>query len=161
MTPSKGHFAIIFSFVIALFLSILPLPQGINAFKPDWVGLVLVYWVMAIPERVGIFVGWFLGLLLDILYGSLLGLHAISLGLLAYLIQLLYHRLRFFSRWKQAVNVSIIIGIHMLIGLLLRQFVYSNPIQHDFSYWYPVFTSLLFWPWMFVILRDIRRRFLY
>jgi len=156
-SESTGSFAIFLSFVVALFLSILPLPDGINLFKPDWVALVLIYWVMATPNRIGVLIGWSVGIVADVMYGSLFGIHAMSLALVAYLIQLLYHRLRLFPRWKQAINIAVVIGIHMLLGLVLQNFV--KPISYDFSYWFPVFTSLLFWPWVFIILRDVRRKF--
>ncbi|PCI73105.1 MAG: rod shape-determining protein MreD [Gammaproteobacteria bacterium] len=154
---SSGSFAIFLSFVAALFLSILPLPDGINLFKPDWVALVLIYWVMAMPNRIGVLVGWSVGIVADVLYGTLFGIHAMSLALVAYLIQLLYHRLRLFPRWKQSINIGVVIGIHMLLGLILRKFI--QPISFDFSYWFPVFTSLILWPWVFIILRDVRRNF--
>lgn len=154
---SSGGFAIFLTFVIALFLSILPLPQEIELFKPEWVALVLIYWVMAMPSRVGVLIGWSVGIVADVLYGTLFGIHAMSLALVAYLIQLLYHRLRLFARWKQAINIAVVIGIHMLLGLILRGFI--QPIAYDFSYWFPVFTSLILWPWVFIVLRDVRRRF--
>ena len=156
-SESRGSFAILLTFVAAMFLSILPLPDGVNLFKPDWMALVLIYWVMAMPSKVGVLVGWLVGIVADVLYGSLFGIHAISFAVVAYLIQLLYHRLRLFARWKQAINIGVVIGIHMLLGLVLRGF--TQVTHYDFSYWTPIATSALMWPWVFVILRDVRRNF--
>ena len=154
---SKGSFVIFLSFGAAMFMNILPLPQVRDAFKPDWVALVLIYWVMAVPNRVGVLAGWGVGLLVDVLYGTLFGIHAMSLALVAYLIQMTYHRLRLFPRWKQSINIAVVIGIHMLVGLVLRSFV--QPVSSDFIYWTPLIGAMLFWPWIFVILRDVRRKF--
>jgi len=147
----------ILSFAAAMFMNVLPLPESINLFKPDWVALVLVYWTMAMPSRVGVLVGWLVGLFVDVLYGTLFGVHAMTFALIAYLIQMTYHRLRLFPRWKQSINISVVIGIHMLLGLILRSFV--QPISSDFVYWLPLVGAMLFWPWVFILLRDIRRKF--
>jgi len=156
-TESKGTLVIILSFAAAMLMNILPLPELIDAFKPDWVALVLVYWVMAVPNRVGVFSGWIVGLFVDVLYGTLFGIHAMTFAVVAYLIQMTFHRLRLFPRWKQSLNITVVIGIHMLLGLLLRGFV--KPVSSDFVYWMPLIGSMLLWPWVFVILRDVRRRF--
>lgn len=156
-TESKGTFVIFLSFAAAMFMNVLPLWESINLFKPDWVALVLVYWVMAMPNQVGVLVGWVVGLFVDVLYGNLLGIHAMTFAVVAYLIQMTYHRLRLFPRWKQSINITVVIGIHMLLGLLLRNLV--QPISSGYIYWLPLVGTLLLWPWTFVLLRDVRRRF--
>ena len=156
-SESKGSFVIFLSFAGAMFMNILPWWQIISAFKPDWVALVLVYWVMAVPNRVGVLVGWVVGLFVDVLYGTLFGIHAMTFALMAYLIQMTYHRLRLFPRWKQSINIAVVIGIHMLLGLVLRGFV--QPVSGDFDYWTPLLGAMLFWPWVFIFLRDVRRKF--
>ena len=156
-TESKGTLVIILTFALAMFMNVLPLWESLNLFKPDWVALVLVYWVMAMPNRVGVLVGWLVGLFVDVLYGSLLGIHAMTFALVAYLIQMTYHRLRLFPRWKQSINITVVIGIHMLLGLVLRSFV--QPVTAGSTYWLPLIGSLLLWPWVFALLRDVRRKF--
>lgn len=154
---SKGTLVIIISFAIAMFMNILPLPQMINFFKPDWVALVLIYWVMAMPNRIGVLIGWCIGLLVDVLYGNLFGIHAMTYAIIAYLIQMTFHRLRLFPRWKQSINIAVVIGVQMLIGLILRSFV--QRLSVDYTYWLPLLGSMIFWPWVFVLLRDARRKF--
>jgi rod shape-determining protein MreD len=156
-SDSKGTFVILLSFASAMLMNVLPLPEILELFKPDWVALVLIYWVMAIPNRVGVLVGWLVGLFVDVLYGTLFGVHAMTFALVAYLIQMTFHRLRLFPRWKQSINIAVVIGIHMLLGIILRSFV--QPISTSLSYWLPLVGAMLFWPWVFVLLRDIRRKF--
>lgn len=153
----KGGFTIIVTFVIAILMSAIPFPDFIAVFKPDWVAMVLVYWVMAVPNRVGVFSAAILGIFLDVLEGSLLGVNVLSLAVVAFLIQILYHRLRLFPRWKQAVNVAVIIGIHRLIVFLLMGLVEN--INGSFSYWLPLLSTVILWPWVFIVLRDVRRKF--
>ena len=48
-----GTGVIVLTFVIALLLTVIPLPDWARYLRPDWVGLVLIYWCMALPDRVG------------------------------------------------------------------------------------------------------------
>jgi len=152
---SSGGLIIILSFILAMLMSVMPLPEIISLFKPDWVALVLIYWVMALPNRVGVLSGWVLGLFVDVLDGTLFGINALSLAIVAFLIQMIFHRLRLFPRWKQAINVMVVIGIHRMIVMTLSGLV--NPVSIDLTYWFPLFGSLFFWPWVFILLRDVRR----
>ena len=52
-------------------------------YRPEWVPMVLIYWVMALPYRIGIGSAWIVGLVLDILEGSILGLNAMALVIIA------------------------------------------------------------------------------
>jgi rod shape-determining protein MreD len=58
-----GGSVIALTFLLALLLTIIPLPEWLRYLRPDWVGLVLIYWCLALPERVGVSTGWLMGLL--------------------------------------------------------------------------------------------------
>ena len=77
-TRSQGGLTIALSFFVALILTIIPLPDWMASFRPEWVALTLIYWSMALPQRVGVGIGWGLGLALDVLKGALLGQHALA-----------------------------------------------------------------------------------
>ena len=81
MTPRwlSTTLTIAISVMIALVLTIIPLPEWGEALRPAWVALVVFYWVLALPERFNIGWAWLTGLLLDALTGSLLGAHALVL----------------------------------------------------------------------------------
>lgn len=154
---SKGSLIIVLTFAIAMLMNVMPLPAVIAMFKPDWVALVLIYWVMALPSRIGVLYGWLIGLFVDVLYGTLFGIHAVSFAIVAFIIQMIYHRLRLFPRWKQAINAAVVVGIHRLLVATLSGLV--EPVHIDMSYWYPLIGVALFWPWVFILLRDVRRKF--
>ena len=156
-SDSRGGFIIIVTFAVAMLANVMPLPEALVLFKPDWVAIVLIYWVMAMPGRIGVLSGWFLGLFVDVLYGTLFGIHALSLAVVAFVIQMIYHRLRLFPRWKQAINVAVVVGIHRLIVVTLTGLV--EPTQTDYTYWFPLIGVAVFWPWVFILLRDVRRKF--
>lgn len=154
---SGGTAVILLTFALALLMNAIPLPHGVEIFKPDWVALVLIYWVMALPNRIGVFSAWIVGLFVDVLDGYLLGINALSLATIAFIVQLIVHRIRLFSRWKQATHVAILIGIHKLIVLLLSSLIrYFNV---DYTYWLSLIGCVIFWPWIFILLRDLRRKY--
>ena len=76
---------IVLTLLAALWLSVVPLPTWAQWGRPEWVAMVLIYWVVALPERVGIAIAWVVGLYQDVLDGSPLGQHAFALSVLAYL----------------------------------------------------------------------------
>lgn len=145
------------SLVIALMLTALPLPEWAANWRPAWVAMVLIYWCMALPERVGIGVSWMLGLLLDVQQGTVLGQHALGLAIVAYITIKSHQRLRVFPLFQQALVVCGYILLFQFIVLWIKGML-GIPPRH-WSYWMPAFSSMLLWPWIFIVLRDVRRKF--
>ena len=154
----QGGWIIVLSFVIAMMLMTMPLPSWAINWRPSWVAIVLIYWCMALPDRVGIGVGWGLGLLLDVQQGTVLGQNALGLAVIAYLCLKSYQRMRVFPLVQQAMLVCIYLLLYEFISLWIRSMIGVPP--NDWSYWMPAFTSMLLWPWLFIVLRDIRRKYL-
>ena len=144
------------TFAAAVILAIMPFPAWAEPFRPDWVGLVLIYWCLAMPERVSVGTGWLLGFLQDVLYGSLLGSNALGKTLLAFLTVRLHLQLRMFPRWQQAVSIFGLLIANQLLVLWIRGAIGQAP--DTLIYWTPSVVGALLWPWLFVILRDLRRR---
>lgn len=153
---ARSRVTIAVTFIVALILNVMPGPVWAEQFRPDWVGLILIYWCLATPTRVGVGSGWMVGLALDVLYGSLLGQNALAKALVAYLAVKFHLQLRMFPRWQQAVSVLILLAINQLVVVWIRGVVGQAP--GSFSYWLSSIIGMLIWPWLFVILRDVRRR---
>jgi len=152
---ARSRLIIAASFLVALVLSILPWPVWTEQFRPDWVALVLIYWCMALPTRVGVGTAWSVGLMLDVLYGSMLGENALAKSLIAFLTVRFHLQLRMFPRWQQAVVVLLLVAANNLLVLWIKNLAGQAP--STWSYLTPSIVSMLLWPWLFVILRDIRR----
>jgi rod shape-determining protein MreD len=137
-------------------LTIVPLPAGLEAFRPYWVALVLLYWALEEQDAVSLGLAFVVGLFLDLLTGSLLGLHALSLVILVYLVQRFRARLRFFPPWQQAASVLALLLNDRIILLWLAMLL-GEPTP-TWQYWLAPLTGALVWPWLFLLLDRARFR---
>jgi len=153
----QGRWVIPASFVMALLLTALPMPEAAANWRPAWVALVLVYWCMAAPEQVGVMVGWTVGLLLDVMTGTLLGQHALGLSVLAYVAQHTHRRVRVLPLWRQGITIFVLVFLYQAL-LLWSNGIRGLPVEAP-AYWTSPLVSMLLWPWIFVVLRVIRRRY--
>lgn len=147
---------ILLTFLIAVLLTPIPLPETIAPLRPYWVALVLIFWAIEAPERVGMGAAFAAGLLLDLMTGDLLGRHALSLVIIAFIVARFRLRLRFFPLWQQSLAVA---------GLLLNDAVIqvwidglSGTALPDWRYWLSPILGMLLWPWVFLALESARRR---
>ena len=154
--PPLKYMVIYLSLLVALILMILPLPDGVQIFRPNWVALALIYWSMALPKRVGLWFAFFTGIILDTSQGTLLGQHTLALLVIIFLNMNFYQRIRVLALAQQAVYVFVLLLINQVLvawveGILGR----PTPLL---AYFGAPFVGMLIWPWVFVVLRDIRRK---
>lgn len=148
---------ILLTLLIALMASIMPLPLSVDAFRPDWVLIVLIYWCMALPGRVNIITAWVMGFLLDVLLGSVLGVHAAAMAISVYIVAESFQKIRNFSIWQQALITGVLAALYHLVVFWLQRFLID--VTFLSSYLYPVITTIILWPWVFYLLRKVRRHF--
>lgn len=153
---SRGIWAIVASFVVAFMLTALPLPEWAVVWRPAWVALVLAYWCLALPQRIGVLTAWVVGLLLDVMHGSLLGQHALGLAAVAYIVVISHQQIRVYPLIRQALVIGSVIFLYSLSMLLIYNFFGS--MRYGFDFLLAAFTSALLWPWIFIVLRDLRRK---
>lgn len=145
------------SILVALILSIMPLPIALRPFWPDWAVLVVIYWAMALPHRVSIGTAWVVGFLLDILLGTVLGVNALGLAIVTFVVSSNFQKLRNFSVWQQAFLIGVFIALFHLIVFWVNRFILN--LQFSSEYMMPSLTSAALWLWLFPLLRSYRRRF--
>ncbi|MGB5305978.1 MAG: rod shape-determining protein MreD [Gammaproteobacteria bacterium] len=159
MTLARHHggAAIVFTFIVALLLTIMPLPEWARYLRPDWVGLVLIYWCLAVPERVGVIAGWLIGLLVDLLTGALLGQHALALAVIAWTTLNFHQRIRLFPIWQQALTVLVLLILHQLLAIWISRIIGRPAVPWFF--WMPSLVGMVIWPLLSGFLRELRRTF--
>ena len=143
--------------IAAFMLAIMPLPEWAAAFRPDWVTLVLIYWVLAYPSYIGVGMAWLAGLLLDVSYGTLMGQHAIGMVLVIYVIHIQHQRLRVASLLQQAIVIFFLLLLKQLLTLWVDGMLGRAP--GDWLYFMPTITSTVLWPWTYLVLRDLQKKY--
>jgi rod shape-determining protein MreD len=154
---NRGGLIILFTFALAFFLTMLPIPEWTREFRPAWCALVLIYWCLALPTRVGVGIAWLIGILLDISTGTLLGQHAMGLAIVAFITLKLHQRARVSPLWQQSLTVFLLLLLDNLLTLLIQGAIGRPALLQLF--WGPPLIGMLLWPVVFIILRDLRRRF--
>ena len=155
---SNGVWVIVLSFFLAYLLAIVPFPEWAMNYRPEWVPMVLIYWIMALPYRVGIGSAWCAGLILDILEGSVLGLNAVGLVIVAYVTSSIHLRFRMFSSIQQSGLVLVLLGINLFLSHWLKV-ITGYTAASDMMFTMGALTSAVLWPSLFQLLRQIRRSF--
>ncbi len=156
MSGGLRYLVIPLTLVIGFILLILPLPEWAQIYRPNWLALFLIYWSMALPKRVSLWSAFFTGLFMDTAQGALFGQHAMALVIIIYFNVNLHQRIRVLTLAQQAIYVFGLLLIYQVMiawveGILGR----STPVMAFFGT--PII-GMLIWPWIFVIMRDIRRK---
>jgi rod shape-determining protein MreD len=137
--------AVLLTLVIAIILAILPLGEYISFWRPEWIVLTLVHWALIIRDRMSLLTVFALGLVIDALYGSLLGQHALGFVLVTYLAVRLGLRMTPEAFLQQMALLFAILGLYMLVNLWIQSVTGGGGLS-GWLYWMPLFSSLLVWP---------------
>ncbi len=151
----RNFFPITLTLIAALCLSLLPMPEWLMWARPSWVLMVLIFWALVVPDQMNVGYAWTAGLLQDILTGTLLGEHALAFTVVVYLVYRLHRRINMYPILQQALSVLIFTLIYQSIIYVIQGFIGEAPQSH--LYWLSSLTSMLLWPWLFVLLRDFCR----
>jgi len=139
---------------VAILLTLMPLPPLFELMRPYWVALALIYWGLETQDHISLGLAFTMGILLDLLTASLLGLHALSLVIIIYLVTRFRARLRFFPPWQQALSILALL-INDRIILLWIVSLRGEPLP-SFDFWLPPIIGTALWPWLFLLLDRYR-----
>ena len=150
MSSSAPGFRILFSAIVALVLTILPLPYYADMLRPSFLVLTVLYWSIAAPWAGGIGLGWFSGLILDVFTGPVLGEHALVLAFVTYVFVREHQRIRSKPGLQQALIVAFTIAAYEVLLVTVDGFTkhpVTDPtrwvhIVSDFFVWFPA-TAIL------------------
>jgi len=157
MNRARANFWLFWGSVVLCFiLQLMPLPQVFLPLKPYWLALVLAYWVLEMPDRVGLGLAFILGLCGDVIAPDLLGENAMRLCILCFILLRFRARLRFFPMWQQALAILALLLNDRIVVLMVRACAGEPPPPAAF--WLEPITGALAWPWVFLLLDDLRAR---
>lgn len=143
-------------FIATLVLEIMPWPAGFQGLRPAWLVLVLTYWALALPNKISVGTAFVMGIIWDLILGSILGIHALILSIAIYFVAKHHLILRNLSLWLQSL---LIMGFIVLVrfSIFLVELVLHSAEFNSQELLGAVISGVL-WPWIFLLMRQIRRQ---
>ena len=142
--------------LVALAIEIAPLPEVLQLFRPPFVAMVLIYWIMMWPQRIGLGIAFVAGIALDILHGQLLGQNAFSLTVVAFLTLRFHLQIRIFPLWQLTMTVFALLAMDALLRFLIEGI--AGLPRTGYGNWTRVIIGTLIWPILMAILDTLRMR---
>tara|TARA_Y100001934_G_scaffold111277_1_gene136176 strand:- start:6 stop:518 length:513 start_codon:yes stop_codon:yes gene_type:complete len=159
----KNQSLIFLTLFIALYVDTYLFTSDFQMWKPTFVLLTLIYWNMALPDRIGIFASLSFGIFVDLIEGSLLGLHAILFVLITYICQRFFYQFRVSPLWQQSFILFFLFILYKQVFAL--DFMNTNQELTNLSDGAFFINSFLFalcsafiWSPLFITLRYYRRK---
>jgi rod shape-determining protein MreD len=146
----------VLSSLVALALAILPLPEVLEAFRPDLLVLVVLYWCIESPRAGGLTLPFVSGLALDVTHGVVLGQHALALTLMSAWATHLRLRIRVFSVLSQCLTIFALLTGYQFV-LFWVDGATGNPVT-TFGRWLAPFIGALLWPALVSAFSNLRER---
>ncbi|WP_157993539.1 rod shape-determining protein MreD [Candidatus Erwinia haradaeae] len=141
------------SFLVAIILQIIPYPENLLLFRPSWLLLVMINWVLIFPHQSNFSISFIIGLITDLMYGSTLGIHSLAFSIITYLVVCKNYQFNHYMLWQQAL---LIIGLSWIINIvvfLLEYFVIRGIFCPEY-----IFSSIIngiLWPWLHLLMNKI------
>lgn len=153
--PVKPAF-IVGTFVMAALVNMLPMWGSIWWIRPDFVALLVLYWCIDQPHRVGFTTAFMLGLLMDVAEGAFFGQHALAYSLLAYAAIAFHRRVSMFSPGAQVLYVVPLLILNDVIVLAIRMLAGAD--FPGYRYFIGSLVAGAFWPIVSVLLKLPQRQ---
>ena len=145
--------AIIVSFILALALTIMPLSEEWKLWRPEWIAMTLIHWGLLLPKKTSLLIAWFMGLLVDVIYGSILGQHALGYSLVLFMVLRMRPHLLMDSFFHQQFLLISALGSYLLINLWILGTTGNTP--EAWMYWYPIASSVIVWALYHYVLKSL------
>lgn len=147
---------VIMTLLVGLMLTIMPLPDVLQPFRPDWLALLLIFWAMQLPRTWSVGTAWIIGIVLDVAHGTLLGQHAAALCVITFVTVRMHLLMRVFPLSQLTVTVFALLALYQFVLFWINGVAgVSSP---SIAYWAPVLTGAAIWPFLHMFLSGIRFR---
>ena len=158
MTRDRGsrRLPVIVTLLVGLMLTIMPLAESVEPYRPAWLALLVIFWAMQLPRTWSIGTAWILGIILDVSYGTLLGQHALALCVIAFITVRFHLLMRVFPLSQLSATVFALLSLYQFLLFWING-VAGVPAS-AVSYWGPVISGTLIWPFFYMFLSGIRYR---
>ncbi len=158
MNPSQGGWVIFLTMLAAMLLMVVHLPQDwpgwLGWFRPNWLLLVLFFWVVEVPHRVGLITMWLTGFFVDVLLADPLGTNGLILAGVTYLAWRFFERLRMYSVLQQCVVLYVLIASAEILRFLVRGL--ESDVEWNAGLFLIPMISMALWPVVYLLLLRLR-----
>jgi rod shape-determining protein MreD len=153
---SSRRLPIIMTFVFGLMLTIMPLPDSVAAFRPDWLAMLVIFWAMRLPRTWSVGTAWVVGIVLDVSQGTLLGQHALALCCVAFITVRFHLLMRVFPLPQLTATVFPILATYQFLLFWINGV--AGVDAPAIVYWGPVISGTVLWPIVMTVLSGMRYR---
>ena len=112
---SSRRLPVIITLIVGLMLTIMPLPESIRDFRPDWLALLMIFWAMQLPRTWSVGSAWIVGIVLDVSYGTLLGQHALALSFIVFITVRFHLLMRVFPLSQLSATVFALLALYQFL----------------------------------------------
>jgi len=140
---AEARGAMVLTAIIALILTVLPLPTYLALVRPAFLVLTVLYWSIASPRAGGIGLGFFAGLMLDVFQSPVLGEHALALCIITYIVVREHQKIRSKPAFQQSLIVFATLIFYETILFAIDGWTHhplNNPLR-----WTHTVSGAIFW----------------
>ena len=144
---NNGFFYVGISLFFGLLLQIFPINSFTTFWRPQFLLMTTIYWVLKNPSQYGVGFAWLIGITLDIFAGEMYGRYAIGFSFCAYILTILSKRLQHFTLLHQSLLIFFVVLLNQI--LVVSVSVLYRPSWNFIALIAPAITSAIIWPILF------------
>jgi rod shape-determining protein MreD len=144
VTVGQMRFRIMLTALVALILTVLPLPMWLDVLRPAFLVLTVLYFSINTPRAGGIGLGFLCGLVLDVFQGPVLGEHALALSIVAYIAVREHQRIRSKPAFQQSLLVFAALVFYEFVVFAIDGWS-GHPVTSPLR-WLHCLTGAIIWP---------------
>ncbi|MCH7980157.1 MAG: rod shape-determining protein MreD [Proteobacteria bacterium] len=153
---ANRNLPVFMTIVVALMLTMMPLPDSMSAFRPDWVALIILFWAMTVPRSYGVGAAFITGIFVDVAQATLLGQYALALVVITYITVKSHLLIRVFPLPQLTATIFALLALYQFLLFWINGV--AGVEAPAVSYWGPVITGTLIWPLLYSFMSNVRNR---
>jgi rod shape-determining protein MreD len=152
--PGLFYTMVVASVMLAYFVAVIPLDAKYQVLRPELVCLIVIYWIMSVPQHLGVTFAFFVGLGQGVLEQGVWGAHAFALVVVAFFSVSAYKRVKNLSVWQQSLWVFFLVSIHQMMANTVMSFSGYDAQMRQLLL--SIVVTSLAWPVLLITLKRFR-----